>query len=519
MRLDRRTFISGTTMLVSNALLVRAASSTPSAAELEVKQGSSSMPFVDTRGGRSAKPAVQTEALAAHCIQTKFSDLDQTTLLKAKLRILDLMGGVIGGAPAVGNTGLVDVVRRMGGAPEASIIGYPVKTSAAQAAMVNAVIARSYDFDVMTVKIGDRLIGSHISPTTGMTALALCEHGRLSGKDFVTALVVGDDIGARTLAAAGMNFSLGWDGASTFSALAAAAIASRLLGLSVRQAQDAFGLTVNTIAGTNQNTWDSATDWKLPQGLVARNGIFAAELARHGWVGMGDALRAPFGFYAQYTNGCEHPEVLTTDLGKVFYAEEYFKPYPACAHTHVCLECALTLRANNRLSPADIDRVIVRMPAPSLASTLAKPFDAAARDLHNEANFSIQFQVANALLRGAILQDHYAEAAIREPAMIAMVNKVSLAVLPESGDVEIEVVTRNGRRLVGRHASTPSRYPHPTIHTSTHGEIVAKFRQQVAFSGFVSTATADEIIRRVDAIEHEENMADFVKLLTRSYFT
>lgn len=517
MRIGRRKFISGTTMLVSSALTARtagAATDTVTPGDVQ-KQPTTVSPFVETRGGRSASPAVETEALAAHCINVKYSDLDATTLRKAKHRVLDLIGCVIGGAADPSNAALVDVVRSEAGPAEASVIGYPLKASASQAAMINATLARSYDFEVMTVTVGNKYVGSHNSPTTSMTALALSERGNLSGKDFITALVVGDDIASRMLASSGLDFALGWDGAAIYPAIPAAAIASRLLGLSAQQAQDAFGLTLNTVCGTNQHDWDSSTDWKFQQGHAARNAIFAAQLAKRGWVGVGDALLSGYGFYGQFTSGIKHPEILTANLGKEFYGEEYFKPYPSCAASHTSIECALAMRDNNKLSPAQIERVIVRLPPPSMTSTLAEPFSPR-RYMHCQANFSIHFQVANALLRGILRQEHYAEESYQDPELVALLKKVSLTAMPEGKPgIEIEVLTKSGKTLLERNAGTPSR--HPSVHPSSYEEIVAKFRQQVAFSGFVTKKTADEIIQRVDEIDREENMADFVKVLTRTY--
>jgi 2-methylcitrate dehydratase len=369
----------------------------------------------------------------------------------------------------------------------------------------------------MTVVVGKKQVPSHHSPTTCMTALALCERAKLSGKDFLAALVIGDDIAARMLAASGLDFGQGWDGAPIYSSIAAAAIASRLLGLSAAQTQDAFGLVVQTIAGTVQNIWDGSTDWKLPQGLAARNGILAAQLARRGWVGMGDALHAPYGFYAQYTAGCIDPEQLTSDLGKVFYAEEYFKPYPACAATHSTIECALALREQHGLSAADVQKVVVRLPPASLKGFVNKPFEVR-RYPQCDANFSTQFMVANVLLRGAVRQEHYAEELIRSPEMSTLIASTSVAALPAGRDgVEIELTTRDGRKLTETHSGVVSR--NPGVRPSSEEEIVQKFRQQVAFSGFVSAATADEIVRRVAALDQETDMSQLVAVLTRSHLT
>ncbi|MEO8314399.1 MAG: MmgE/PrpD family protein [Pseudomonadota bacterium] len=457
-----------------------------------------------------------TEALCEYTARAQYADLDATTIAKTKQRVLDLIGCAFGGAAAPANAGLVDIVRIAGGAPQASVIGYRVKGPVGQVAMTNAVISRAYDFEVMTVVVGDRQVASHHSPTTCMTALALSEHGKLPGKDFLLALTIGDDIAARMLAASGLDFGQGWDGAPIYSTIAAAAIASRLSGLSSQQTQDAFGLAVNTISGTIQNIWDGATDWKLPQGLAARNGIFAAQLAASGWVGMGDALRAPYGFFRQYTAGCTHPEVLTADLGKRYYAEEYFKPYPACAATHLAIDCALDVHDGNKYDVTDITRIAIRQPASAFNSFVAKPFEMR-RHPHCDANFSTQFQVANAVANGITRIEHYAAASLQSPRMLALLDKTVLEPFssPAQQGVEIEVSLRDGRKIVSRASGRPRH--NPAEKGTTYAQLVEKFHYQARVSGFISPEHANQIVARIDTLEAETNMAEFMGLVTRTY--
>jgi 2-methylcitrate dehydratase len=516
MRIGRRAFIGGaTTALATGVIGAKAGAAAPGGS---ASKGASSRPFAETRGGRSVEPAVETERLAAHVINTKFGDIPEEALNAAKLRALDLIGCAIGGVGAPGNAELVDVIRTEAGPGQASIIGTPWKVSASQAALVNATFARSFDFEVMTVHVDGNYFGSHNAPTTSMTTLALSEALGVTGKDYISALVIGDDFAARTLAGSGLDYALGWDGAAVYAPLAATAIASRLLGLTPQQTKDALGLTVNTIASTNQHDWDGSTDWKFQQGPAARNAILSAQLAKRGWVGIGDPLTAPYGFYAQYTSGLKNRDLLLNDLGKKFYAEEYFKPYPACGGLHVCIEAALDLRAKHKLTPADIEKVSVRVPEFSLTSALCKPY-VVTRYPFAEAIFSIQFHVANALLQGSMRQEHYDDSYLRSRELHDMVAKVSMGPLPEGrepGEVEVEVITRQGKKFIQQHDGTPSK--HPVHHKSTWDEIVAKFRQQVEFSRFVTKSDADEIIQRVRNIEKETNMAEFVKLLTKNHY-
>lgn len=503
--IDRRGFLSSASA-VTVSTFARDADGPP-----PVTAGERGLTAGERLDARSRLPALATEALAVHTANVRFSDLDDGTLRQAKYRVLDLIGCALGGRPATGNDALVDLVRVQGGAPEASIIGSAFKAPAAQAAMTNGVLARAYDFEVMTVRIGDIQVPSHHSPTTCMTALAMSEREHRSGQEFLTALTIGDDLCARTLAASGLDFGQGWDGAPIYSTLGATAIAARLLKLSAQQTQDAFGLAIDTIAGTVQNIWDGATDWKLPQGLAARNAIFAAELAGRGWVGMADALQAPYGFYAQYTAGCTRPELLLAELGKAFYAEEYFKPYPACAATHPTIECALALRKNHRLAVADIESVQILMTTASLNVFVSKPFEVR-RYPHCDANFSHQWQVANALLRGPVRQEHYAPGAVLSPELLMLIGKISLAQLPagQSG-FQINVRTLDGRTLSERHSGRPER--NPANRGSTYEDLLAKFHQQVEFSKVIDSERAQEIVRRVSTLEHESDMARFMSRL------
>jgi 2-methylcitrate dehydratase PrpD len=499
-RVNRRGFLSGTGALAVAPFAVQ-----------QVTTGADERPRADHR---SRTPALQSEALARHAVETPFKALDAATLQAIKLRVLDVVGCVLAGARADGNRALADIVGITGSAPSASVIGYPMRGSVGDVAMVNAVFARSYDFEVMTAVIAEDAVASHHSPTTCMTALACAEQRHASGRDFLIALAIGDDIAARLLVASGLDFDQGWDGSPVYSALAAVAVAARFRGLSPRQTQDAMGIAVDQLGGTIQNIWDGATDFKLPQGAVARNAVLAVELAARGWTGMEDALHAPFGLYAQYTAGCSRPNVITDGLGQAFYGEAYFKPYPACMAAHPAIDCARALRSRTYLDPGQISRVLVRLPPRLLSNFCAKPFQAR-RFPHADANFSFEFLVANTLLRGSVRQEDYAEAWLRSDELRAFIDRVSLAALDRNdGGVDIELRRTDGRTFHERHGPHPDR--HPLVKPSTRSDIVAKFRQQIEFAGYVSATQADEIIRRVGHLEEETDMADFVALLTRS---
>jgi len=457
-----------------------------------------------------------TSRIVENIARTRFEDLPEKAVRATKNRVLDLIGSAIGGAGASGNAALVEVLRAQGNAPQASLIGYAGKLSAANAALANAVSARSFDFEVMTTVVAGMVIPSHTSPTTVMTALAVAERERRNGREFLTALTLGDDLVARVLGAAGFDFGNGWDAASVHSGLGAAAIAAKLMNLPALQVRDALGMVVNLIGGTIQAPWDGTTDFKLPQGMAARNGILAAELAAAGWTGMADALHAPWGFYRQFTSGCAKPEVLIDGLGEVYWAEEYFKPYPACAATHGSIETALALRARPDFSLAQLRRLTLCLPKRLLTNFCIKPYEPR-RFPHCDAIFSYRFQVANVLLNGITRQEHYAEERLRDPALLDLTSRIDLAPLddPQAGGwssaggacVIIAEMT-DGRRIEQR-LEKLSR--HPAVRASTQEEIEAKFRQQLEFSG--RRLDADAIMAAVRDLDRAPDLSALLALI------
>ena len=467
-----------------------------------------------TKAAASSPEASASQAMVATIARTRFEELPEAAVKATKRRVLDLIGSAIGGVGAEGNAGLIEVLRAQGNAPQASVIGYPGKLSAANAAMANAIISRSYDFEVMTTVVAGMVIPSHTSPTTVMTALAVAEQQGRSGADFLTALTLGDDLVARVLGGAGFDFGKGWDGASIHSALGAAVIAAKLMDLPQQAIGDALGMSVNLMGGTIQAAWEGSTDFKLPQGMAARNGVLCAELAAQGWTGMADALLAPWGFYRQFTSGCAKPDVLTDGLGQVFYAEEYFKPYPACAATHGSIQTALELRERPDFRLENVRRITLKLPAGMLTNFCIKPYEAR-RFPHCDAIFSYRFQVANALLNGITRQEHYADDRLRAASLTDLTSRIDLEPLEAAGgwagaggNCVIVAEMTDGRTM---EQVLDKLERHPRARPSTDDEVLAKFYQQVAFAE--STLPADRIVEAVDRLDRIA-ISDLVALVT-----
>lgn len=451
------------------------------------------------------------EELSANVLDTRFENFDQAALDNAKSRIIDVVGCLIGGANAAGNSALIDLVKEWGGKEEATILIHGGKVPAHNAAMVNSIMARSFDFEALIPLVNGVQLPAHISGTTVMTSIALGEMFDSSGKELITALLVGDDIAIRVLGASGFWLNLGWDNTGTVNMIGATAIAGRLLGLNKRQMRNAFGIVLNQLAGSFQSIWDGNTVFKLHQGISARNGIFSAQLAKAGWTGPEDALLSRFGYYHLYTEGCVNPEILTQDLGKRYYAESVFKPYPGCRGTHPAIDCALALVRKHDIKAEDIDEVVLYIPRGGLDAFYGQPLRIGDFPQANAA-FSCQYAVANALLRGSVKPEHFSEESIRDPQINALIKKIELAELPDAPilSAKLAVKMKDGRELSEFNDSPKG---DPVRNPMSKDEIIDKFMANVDFSRTVSRDSAPKVLELLENLEELDSVSKIVELL------
>jgi 2-methylcitrate dehydratase PrpD len=452
------------------------------------------------------------EALSRNILDTKFEDFDAKTVDNAKMRIIDVLGCAIGGANAPGNRGLVNIVRNWGGKEEATLLVHGGKVPAGNAAMVNSVVCRSYDFEAMSIVIEDEWIPSHHSGTTVMTALSVGEAQGIGGKELITALVAGDDVVSRVLAAGGWDFGLGWDGTMTLPIFGSTPIAGRILGLNAYQMRHAFGIALNMVAGAIQSIWDGAATFKLGQGTSARNGIFSAELAKSGWTGVEDALLSRFGYYFLYGSGkCARPEILTQHLGKKYYVEETFKSYPCGWPNQGPIQCALAILEKHKIKGDDIEEVVIRLPLRSLGIYYAQPFKIGPFP-HANGIFSYQYTVATALLKGSVKLQHFTEEAIGDPQVNDLIRRIRCEELPGAGrrGNEVRVKMKDGRELT---EFTDRWKGDPLTNPLSKEEIIAKFWDQVDFSQTLSRKKAEELLKRVEGLEELDNVRRLTELL------
>jgi 2-methylcitrate dehydratase PrpD len=450
------------------------------------------------------------EKLANNVVETRFENFDQETLDNAKTRILDVVGCVIGGSYDQGNPELVNLIRSNGGAQEATVLVYGTRVPVGNAALANCVMARSFDFEPVSPVVENKNYAGHVSGTTVMTAMNLSEMQGVSGKELISALVIGDDVAARILSGSGFGFARGWDNTGAINAFGATAIAGRLLRLNPVQMRNAFGIILNQLGGSLQCIWDATMTFKLHMGISARNGIFAAQLAKVGWTGPKDALNSRFGYYQLFTEGLSNPESVTKYLGKKYYSEHTIKPYSSCRGTHIPIECALALLKKHDIKAADIQKVTLSLSPQGLASFCNKPFKPG-EFAHGDAAFSYEYTLATVFLKGGVKPQYFCPQALHDSNTLDFIKKIIIQPSPkELHATELKVTMKNNTEFTET-GSLPS--GDMIYNPITKDEIKAKFMNNIEYSGKINKDCAEKASSMIDKLEMLDNVQNLIPLL------
>jgi 2-methylcitrate dehydratase PrpD len=317
------------------------------------------------------------------------------------------------------------------------VLGTALRLAPAGAAHVNAVAAHALDFDA------NFNTGMVFAPAILFSAiLATGEAEGVSGADAVTAFAVGTEI-CRVLGAALSEapyrkdrdglFYRGWFNSAVLGPIGAAAAVASLLKLDAETAS--FAIAIATVqAGGLRNA--VGTDIKpYLCGRAAEIGLRAAYLARGGAKGPIEAFEGARGLIQVVGGGRWTPEAFA-GLGGWGDPGTSFKLYPACSSIQAAAEAFEHLLDIDRIDRARVARVYCDVTR-HIGSNLAFPHPTNV----TEAQFSMQFAIGCVLAHGRFTADLLTPATLKEPAVMAAMEKVEMRVSPA---LDTEEIRRDG---------------------------------------------------------------------------
>ena len=455
------------------------------------------------------QPAKLEETLSEFVTGGRFEELPSEAIFTARNVVLTNLGTIIAGALVSGIEPLVNQVRDWGGKPEATILMHGGRIPAYNAGFINGVMARALDFDDAGIP------GIHIGASAVSTALAVAELiGGCSGREFLTALSLGIEVTARlNLREEQYN---GFCPTGVCSVFATAAVAGRLLGLTRKQMLNALALAFIRSAGSFQSNIDGSLGVRLTQGFVSQNGIICAQLARIGMTGPENFLSGIYGYFHLYGKGKDNTQAILDGLGKRFeFVNIVFKKYPSCGATQACTDAILALTREHGLSPDEIESVDVHV-TPGAYRLAGKPFKVGDNP-KVDAQFSIQYCVASALLRKCSTLEHFDEAAIMQPEIYDILENIHVfsdPALDARGHtaMSMQVKTRGGH-LHSRTVDIAIGFPGNPLTQEDH---INRFHTCIEYAaGYFPRANAGKIVSLVENLEAVEDIRVLIPLLLR----
>jgi 2-methylcitrate dehydratase PrpD len=360
----------------------------------------------------------------------------------------DTIGVAAGGSAAESSRVMLNFTKALNRPGNGTVIACPQKIAPEYAALLNGAFAHALDFDDLCNEASAHP-GSAIIPAV----LAACDMAGGGGKDFLLGMVVGYEVMCRLGKAINpaRHYGRGFHPTGTCGTFGAAAAAGKIFGLNAEQMTDALGIAGSQAAGCMeflaQGTWTK----RMHPGWAAHSGIIAAMLAREGYRAPSTIIEGKSGFLNSYSYGANPDDVLD-DIGKVFYtARTSIKPYSACRYKHGPIDGIRKIMKDNGLRPAEVSEIIIGL------LEVAWPIIAEPADLkYNpqsivDAQFSMPFGAAVAVLYGNALPDRYTEETIRSAEVAEVMKKVRITkdpelerLYPRQWPSTVEIRTRGG---------------------------------------------------------------------------
>src|SRR4051812_16489271 len=217
--------------------------------------------------------------LSSYAASLTFEHLDDKTVHAAKVRVIDTFGALVGGFAGDPCRIARDVAAQMPNRNGATVIGTDIRTSPDFAAFANGTTARYVEMNDVYHWPGSS--GGHPSDVL-MPIFAAAEYAQATGRDFITAVVLGYEIYLRMSDAVKTP---GFDCAN-FCCMGAALGAGKLFGLSAESLSECLSMAVVPNNALNQARTGHLSMWKaVAAGQSGRAGVFAALLAQAGMQG------------------------------------------------------------------------------------------------------------------------------------------------------------------------------------------------------------------------------------------
>jgi 2-methylcitrate dehydratase PrpD len=432
-----------------------------------------------------------------------YDDLTPEAVDAAKKAVVDTIGVMFAGSSVKGCQILEAHIKDLGGPPESTVAVFGGMVPAYLAAQANGAMARALEID----DVSDEFV-LHPSVSIIPACLAAAErHSGINGKELITAIALGQDIMFRMAAATKLSAIISGR-YNLFRVFAATAAVGKLMGLGEDELLNAEGIAYSQMAGDGQSARDGAMTSFIQSGTVAKSAIESVLLAQRGIEGSKNVLQGPSGFF----NAIEpdpNLDALVFELGRTFRgAEICIKPYTSCRLTHEAIDLALDIKKENRIGVNRIAKIIVRVNEQCF-NLVCNPLDQKRQPRTMvDAQFSLPYTVAAALVKGDVFIEEVTEKAIKEADILSLAQRIT-PVLDNRcktglsvGSSIMEMTTQDGQTFVKETRLPKGNHRNPL----SMDEVVEKFKKCVSFSA--RTFRHEHVVKMLDLFNKLEELQE-----------
>jgi len=453
--------------------------------------------------------------LAKYAATLSFRDLPPDVIHQTKRVVLDTLGCGIGGYGSESSSIIQELVKELGHPGEATIFGSGLRTSCLNAALANGAMVRYLDYnDTAFILQGETYRTGYHPSEVIPPILALAERQHLSGKDVMTAIVLGYDLSLCFLEGVvgpGME-KKGWNG-DTRGAYIIPLVAGKMLGLSEIQMENAVGISgschaVLGILDTPAEEYTMTKNIRFP--TMSYAGILAALLAQKGFTGPTTILEGHDGFIEVIMNGEYDPSKLIHIKGKFAIRETCIKSIIADFSSHGHLTATMTLVKEHDIKPEDVAEVRITT-SKRCAEHTGDPVKKYPKNKET-ADHSSFYLTAIAIVDRQIGPDQFTPEKFQDPRVRELIDKVILMGDPDLDKARpagiSEILTKGNQRYYcrvdypGGHARNPM----------TDEEIVEKFKSMA--SKYMSDTQMKQVIDTVFELDKLDDIGKLTRLMT-----
>ena len=436
--------------------------------------------------------------LAARFSALTLNDVDAKSRAAVKKLLMDYLGVALAGSQSESGEIARRFAKEHGGKPQARLIGDNARVDATAAAFANSISSHSIELDDIDV-----LALFHFSPPVYSAGLAAAEFADANGKQLLTALAAGCEMMERASKATNPSLrNRGFHTTPTCGSFGATVAAAKLLKLNQDKLTSALAMAGAQASGLME-MYGPSMQKRFNPGPTARNGVVAARMAQLGFTGADTIFEGERGFLKAFSDKT-NPEALAEGLKGPYELLIEFKPYSCARPIHNAIDCALDVRKQDGFKAEDVQAIAFeRHP------DWARYHQNKTPRTYHEAQVSLPFSVAVALLEGKALLKQYSDRNIKNAQVKRLSDIVTIeedASLPRGVSCRMTATLRGGRKLTSQ-----VDYPKGSIQNPMNDEEMrAKFDSLAV--PVIGAKRASALADQVSELEKVKSVAELMKL-------